>query len=320
MFSLLGLLNFGIPICHGHSLTVIVFIPQDIIDFFVKNMTNENLGPICNAHVVHADRSDYGALDVNCLKLAELAALAVDFPKTGKIVSLPQHLKPRLYPDFLGKEDNQSYKSTKILGRLYRKVRDAYDEDAATSSELHYFPSDIPYDMDLEVPGAADFVFDAWEKKCSYDGQLKGLMGQYKVKREEEIVTGHVWSIPKSNSKKQGELKERLSHSYNALKKEFRQMFENLDSNLEALTDDEKNLLCEKKASAWYQVTYHPKWVKQSPPLQEPDGPGDVVVMLSFAWIAADYLARIKIKCHGVEHIDSTKPINSLKRYLADRI
>ncbi|XP_021822322.1 RNA-dependent RNA polymerase 6 [Prunus avium] len=293
---------------------------QDIIDFFVKNMTNENLGPICNAHVVHADRSDDGALDGNCLKLAELAALAVDFPKTGKIVSLPQHLKPRLYPDFLGKEDNQSYKSTKILGRLYRKVRDAYDEDAATSSELHYVPSDIPYDMDLEVPGAADFIFDAWEKKCSYDGQLKGLMGQYKVKREEEIVTGHVWSIPKSNSKKQGELKERLSHSYNALKKEFRQMFENLDSNLEALTDDEKNLLCEKKASAWYQVTYHPKWVKQSPPLQEPDGPGDVVVMLSFAWIAADYLARIKIKCRGVEHIDSTKPINSLKRYLVDRI
>ncbi|PQM32728.1 RNA-dependent RNA polymerase 6 [Prunus yedoensis var. nudiflora] len=106
-------------------------------------MTNENLGPICNAHVVHADRSDDGALDENCLKLAELAALAVDFPKTGKIVSLPHHLKPRLYPDFLGKEDNQSYKSTKILGRLYRKVRDAYDEDAATSSELHYVPSDI---------------------------------------------------------------------------------------------------------------------------------------------------------------------------------
>ncbi|KAH0989580.1 hypothetical protein GBA52_001063 [Prunus armeniaca] len=199
---------------------------QDIIDFFVKNMTNENLGPICNAHVVHADRSDYGALDENCLKLAELAALAVDFPKTGKIVTLPQHLKPRLYPDFLGKEDNQSYKSTKILGRLYRKVRDAYDEDAATTSELHYVPSDIPYDMDLEVPGAADFIFDAWEKKCSYDGQLKGLMGQYKVKREEEIVTGHVWSIPKSNSKKQGELKERLT---------------SINPPIDELVDDEKD-------------------------------------------------------------------------------
>ncbi|KAM1022771.1 hypothetical protein ACFX2I_043663 [Malus domestica] len=51
-----------------------------------------------------------------------------------------------------------------------------------------------------------NFIAGAWEKKCSYDGQPKGLMGQYKVKRDEEIVIEHVWSIPKSNSKKQGEL------------------------------------------------------------------------------------------------------------------
>lgn len=53
--------------------------------------------------------------------------------------------------------------------------------------------------------------------------------------------------------------------------------------------------------------------------LQEPDVPGDAA-MLSFSWISADYLARIKIKCHGVEHIESAKPINSLLRYLADQI
>lgn len=301
------------------SITIIVCIPQDIIEFFVRNMANESLGQICNGHVVHADRSEYGALDENCIALAELAALAVDFPKTGKIVTMPAHLKPKLYPDFMGKEDHQSYKSTKILGRLYRKVRDAYDVDVATSSELNCAPSDIPYDTDLEVLGADDYILDAWEKKCSYDGQVKGLMGQYKVKREEEIVTGHVWSMPQYNSRKQGELKERLNHSYNALRKEFRQFFEKMDSSAEQLTDDEKNILYEQKASAWYQVTYHPKWVKKSMHLTEPDSPGDAV-MLSFAWITADYLARIKIKHRGVEDIDSTKPINSLKRYLVDRM
>ena len=282
-------------------------------------MVNESLGPICNAHVVHADLSEDGAFDEKCLKLAELAATAVDFPKTGIIVTMPPHLRPKLYPDFMGKEDYQSYKSTKILGRLYRLIRDAYDEDLSTSSELNFDPGEIPYDADLEVPGAADFTDNAWDLKCSYDGQVTGLMGQYKVKREEEVVTGQIWSMPKHNSRKQGDMKERLKQSYSALRKEFRQMFEKMDSDFEQLTDDEKNILYEKKASAWYQVTYNPEWVKKSIDMQEPDHV-DNAVMLSFPWIAADYLARIKIKHCGVRDVDSTKPINSLVRYLADRI
>lgn len=281
-------------------------------------MVNESLGTICNAHVVHADLSEYGALDDKCIKLAELAATAVDFPKTGKIVTMPPHLKPKLYPDFMGKQENQSYKSTKILGRLYRKIKD-YDEDVTTSSELNFLPSDIPYDTDLEVQGADDFIVDAWDQKCSYDAQLNGLLGQYKVNREEEIVTGHIWSMPKYTSRKQGDLKERLKHSYSAMKKEFRQIFEKMEFDFEQLTDDEKNIKYEQKASAWYQVTYHPKWVKKSMDLQGPDGAGDKV-MLSFAWIAADYLARIKIRRCGVGNIDSDKPINSLVRYLAGRM
>ncbi|KAK9280400.1 hypothetical protein L1049_014089 [Liquidambar formosana] len=261
-------------------------------------MVNESLGTICNAHVVHADRSEYGAQDENCIKLAELAATAVDFPKTGKVVTMPSHLKPKLYPDFMGKANFQSYKSEKILGKLYRHVKDGYDEDLATSSELTSVPGDIPYDTDLEVAGSEDFIVDAWDYKCSYEGQLNGLLGQYKVNREEEVVTGHIWSMPKSNSKKQGELKERLKHAYSALKKEFRQIFEKMDSKFEQLGENERNRVYEQKASAWYQVTYHPEWVKKSLELQKPDGTGEKV-MLSFAWITADYLARIKIRRKG---------------------
>lgn len=293
---------------------------QDIIDFFARHMVNENLGAICNAHVVRADLSEYGALDDNCIKLAELAATAVDFPKTGMLVTMPPYLRPKMYPDFMGKEDYQSYKSTKILGRLYRQVKDACDDNVvAASSELNIVPGDIPYDRDLEVSGSSDYILEAWDQKCSYDGQLKGLMGQYKVKREEEVVTGHIWSMPKYNSRKNGELKERLKQSYSGLKKEFRQVFEKMDLDFEQLSDDEKNLLYERKASAWYQVAYHPTWIKKSLELQGPEA-DDSAAMLSFAWIAADYLARIKIKCRGIEGVDTSKPVNSLVKYLADRI
>ncbi|XP_059658136.1 RNA-dependent RNA polymerase 6-like isoform X1 [Cornus florida] len=292
---------------------------MDITDFFSRNIVNENLGAICHAHVVHADLSEYGALDEKCIKLAELAATAVDFPKTGKLVTMPFELKPKLYPDFMGKEEFQSYKSKKILGKLYRQIKDACDKDEVASSELTLFPEDIPYDTDLEVPGSTDFIDDAWTHKCSYDGQLNGLLGQYKVNREEEVVTGHIWSMPKYSSKKQGELKERLKHAYSALQKEFRNIFEQMDPDIDQPSDKEKNAIYERKASAWYQVTYHPSWLKKSLELQELDGAGETV-RLSFAWITADYLARIKIRRREIGSIDCIKPIDSLVRYLADRI
>ncbi|KAH9666211.1 RNA-dependent RNA polymerase 6 [Citrus sinensis] len=275
------------------------------------HVNHQNLGQICNAHVVHADRSEYGAFDENCILLAKLAATAVDSPKTGKIVTMPSHLKPKKYPDFMEIEEYQTYKSNKILGRLYRQIKGAYDENISVSSEVDINPVDIHYDTDLEVPGSVDFTADARNQKCSYDGQLNGLLGQYNVNRKE---FRHIWSMPKYNSRKQGELQERLKHSYSALRKEFRQVFEKMNSDFE-LTDNEKNVLYEQKASAWYQVTYHREWVKKSLDLLE-QGSARSVVLLSFAWIANDYLARIKIKCREMANIGKSKPVNNLARLL----
>ncbi|OVA07789.1 RNA recognition motif domain [Macleaya cordata] len=291
----------------------------DIVEFFTKYLVNEKLGAICNAHVVHADQSEYGAMDEKCIQLAELAATAVDFPKTGKLVTMPQSLKPKVYPDFMGKDDFQSYKSNKILGKLYRKIKDASDEATSTSEPL-CAPEDIPYDTDLEIPGSADFIIDSWNHKCAYDEKVIALLGQFKVNTEEEVVTGHVWSMPNYNSRKQGELKEKLKHAYHALKKEFKHIFEYLGEDSQNLTVGEKNSVYEQKASAWYQVTYHPRWVKKSLELRDPDGDDRVTPMLSFAWVPAEYLVRIKIRRQGIRNLDISKPINSLASYLIDRI
>ncbi|KAH9714574.1 RNA-dependent RNA polymerase 6 [Citrus sinensis] len=236
------------------------------------HVNHQNLGQICSAHVV---LSEYGAFDENCILLAKLAATAVDSPKTGKIVTMPSHLKPKIYPDFMEKEEYQTYKSNKILGRLYRQIKDAYDENISVSSEIDINPVDIHCDTDLEVPESVDFTADARNQKCSYDGQLNGLLGH-------------------------------------AFRKEFRQVFEKMNSDFE-LSDNEKNVLYEQKASAWYQVTYHREWVKKSLDLLE-QGSARSVVLLSFAWIANDYLARIKIKCQEMANIGKSKPVNNLAR------
>ncbi|KAL5701648.1 RNA-directed RNA polymerase [Ranunculus cassubicifolius] len=290
---------------------------QDIIEFFTKNMVNENLGVICNAHVVQADRSEYGALDEKCIKLAELAATAVDFPKTGKLVTMPTSLKPKTYPDFMAKEEFVTYTSKKVLGILYRKIKNAFQEDKPSSSSiLPRSPEGITYDAALEVPCSEDLIQEAWNQKCLYDGQLNALLGQYRVSTEEEVVSGHIWSMPRYDSRKQRELKERLKHAYHALRKEFRKVFDKVDTS-EELSSDLKIKMYEQKASAWYQVTYHPKWVKTSLELRRIEEDDDSVpAFLSFAWIPVEYLARIKVRHLGIENFDSLKPKNSLAQYL----
>ena len=218
-------------------------------------MVSEILGPISNAHVVHADRSKYGAMDDKCIKLAELAATAVDFPKTGKIVTMPPFLRPQEYPDFMGKEDDISYKSEKILGRLFQSIIGAYDLDFVAQGACA--SNEIPYDTDLEVFGASSFIEDAWQSKCSHEAQLNALLNQYGVHTEAELVTGEVWSF----TGKKFKYEERLHYAYSQLHKEFRIIIESI-GDIGLFSDDKKNLAYEMKASAWYQITYHPKWRK----------------------------------------------------------
>lgn len=55
----------------------------DIAEFFVEFMKQDQLGLICNRHMILADQEDKGTLHKKCVALAELASQAVDFSKTG---------------------------------------------------------------------------------------------------------------------------------------------------------------------------------------------------------------------------------------------
>ncbi|CAA7400087.1 unnamed protein product [Spirodela intermedia] len=312
---------------------------QDIVDFFLKSMVNENLGQICHAHVVHADRSPVGAMDEKCLQLAELAAQAVDFPKTGKVVTMPRELRPKLYPDFMEKPHHLSYCSEKILGILYRKMRSFLDREdnpsslageeggAATAAAM---PT---YDGDLAVDGAAALLPEAWSAKRSYDAQLNALLGQYGVAHEGELATGHIWSLPRAaDNRRERESKERLKSAYSELRREFRRVFEDLGSAAAAAAaaaaevagagEDDAGRLYEVKASAWYQVAYHPEWVEKARQMREPGAAA--ALRLSFPWIAADYLARIKVRRRRdrgeLDGNQTEKPVDALAAYLRDKL
>ncbi|KAJ4490445.1 RdRP-domain-containing protein [Lentinula aciculospora] len=102
---------------------------RDVVDFVINYVKSDLVGYISTTHL---RISDVNGLDCSdCLKLAEAASHAVDFPKVGTAVdfqTLPRAPEgPR--PDYLSGEgyrprygDDRYYPSAKVLGKLYRRV------------------------------------------------------------------------------------------------------------------------------------------------------------------------------------------------------
>ncbi|VAH85292.1 unnamed protein product [Triticum turgidum subsp. durum] len=116
-------------------------------------------------------------------------------------------------------------------------------------------------------------------------------------------------------------MKERLKNAYSAVRKEFRAVFEIVETPVQTedvLDDDERNRVYEMKASTWYQVTYHPKWVQRWREALEPDREEeeDASARLSFAWISVEHLVRIKIRCRGGAKAGRWRPIERLAAYM----
>lgn len=60
---------------------------EDMTDFFIEFMENDQLGRIAMLHMQLADRKDGGTQHPDCITLAQLHSTAVDFSKTGIQVS-----------------------------------------------------------------------------------------------------------------------------------------------------------------------------------------------------------------------------------------
>ncbi|KAF3941467.1 hypothetical protein ABW19_dt0209484 [Dactylella cylindrospora] len=166
---------------------------SDITTFFVTYMKNDTLGSIANAHLATADKQGQGVFSPQCLKLAELHSLAVDFPKTGVSAKMTKDLRIKKWPHFFEKKHenpNRIYQSTCILGQLY----DAVDKVAFRPDEcvaglqfddriLHAF-NDINEEM-LNI---------AKDLKTKYDDALHRIMAQHDICTEFEVWSTFVLS------------------------------------------------------------------------------------------------------------------------------
>lgn len=242
-------------------------------------MVNDSLGVISNAHVVHADNQPAMARSIECQELAKLVSIAVDFPKTGVPAIIPQNLRPRRYPDFMEKDDKETYQSERVLGKLFRQVK---------AASLEKMPSATPrqdieqaFDTDMVVRGYEEFIDMAKYHKNLYDRKLIGLMNQYGIETEAEAVSGNILNLARQHARRPGNIIERIRDAVSSLIDEARLWFER---NADDLVDDD----IYAKASAWYHATYHPDHIKVSAIGKRE------VHLLSFPWVVYDVLLQIK--------------------------
>ncbi|GBB88560.1 hypothetical protein RclHR1_01510011 [Rhizophagus clarus] len=250
---------------------------KDIQAFFVNYILSDQLGIIANSHLAKADFFDAGAFHGQCIRLAQLHSEAVDFPKTGKSSTLPSGLRASIFPDFMEKHDKPSYKSEKVLGIIYRSIK-----------EEPFNPySQMVLDDRLHFEGYKTYVEEARRTKIRYDADIMGLMNQYGVKTEFEVTSGYIINnISSIDRKKSRDITKSVMDAFIPIKRYYRKLFE------EEFYGEGTNVVSpvirhrmKAKAAAWYYVTYHPAELRDNPSER----------MISFAWIAHDVLCNIAL-------------------------
>lgn len=161
----------------------------DMTEFFVNHLKNDNLPRIATSHRYWADRWHEGVKKEECLKLAGLHSMAVDYAKSGVPAIMDKSLRTQSWPHWAENthiDKKRVYYSQSILGKLYDTVQCAA-----------FVPAwDLPFGNRILEAYTADItpqmLEDAREIKASYDESVQRVMAQYDVKTEFEVWTAFV--------------------------------------------------------------------------------------------------------------------------------
>lgn len=178
-------------------------------------MSHDKLGQIDNAHVVIADMSENNVLDDKCLRLCEKHSIAVDFAKNGIKVDVENDLIPKKYPTFMERKDKKSYKSNKIIGQLYERIKEIYDEAIP-----EYQPKG-PIEKYQDFIETASILFE------EYKTEITSLLNQFGLESEIEFLIGQPinLNIFQKTGIKPEDLKETLTNISNNLIEKYQQKF-----------------------------------------------------------------------------------------------
>ena len=281
---------------------------DDVKDFVIRYMRNDNLGRIAMAHLAHADREEEGIYSIKAKQLAILHSTAVDFAKTGVPAKFPLGLvlntrEEGQWPDFLGKHKKVSYKSKKALGLMYRECTRGknYVEhtrfDQKGTAQVDRVFEQFSYDSKLDE--------EAMDLCEMWNTQVRTLMGQFGVETEAEIVSGQVthfamYNVVAKGKKKYFEQLLVLNRYMRELKSVFRAQF--FSGVAKDASSDKLNIGAVHKMAAWYKAAK-----KVANEQRKRKGINEPRPMLSFPFVVSDVLVQIV-----ASHLNTVgSPINS---------
>ncbi|ETV89244.1 hypothetical protein H257_00601 [Aphanomyces astaci] len=244
---------------------------DQVAEFFVEYMRNDNLGQISSAHLVFTDMTDAGAKSDECLELAEQASVAVDYAKTGVSVQGRIRSSP-VYPDFMENATKASYQSDKILGQVYRRAKHANPPSMSHCTWRH--------DARLVVPGHEAYMNDADDQCFAYSTELWDIACKYHVHSEIELISGNVRSLSRQICRRKGlkaskDVSDRLQLVVRQVRTKYEAKF------WAEFGNDVNDPRALQKASAWYYTAYTYEWEHGDPPY------------LSFGWLALAPMCRL---------------------------
>lgn len=272
----------------------------DVMDFFVSYIQNDRLGLIANAHIVHADKQPGGIFSKECLLLAELHSVAVDFAKSGLPAVLPRDIMPQSvqdqYPDYMGKHRDISYASDSVLGKLYREC---LGSSSSSFGRRKFEDAGCSKPIDVIVDAVADngeFDEEAKTLLASWNSRILRLLNEFGVKSEGEILSGQVDSFGAHHSqlrgrREHGALLMRLNRRALDMKSEFREIFWH-DVGTQGSPDSNLSPEAIQKACAWYKACS--RQVKK-------DRDEGRFAILSFPWCVSEVLCKIVSAHLGTE-------------------
>lgn len=291
---------------------------HELVDFFVNYIFDDKLSSIADAHTYWADKSEDGVFNEKCLRLAEAHGIAVDAPKTGKVVQPMAELSISTWPDFMNVNKSAVYLSQKVLGILFRR---SSEEFATLANHSKWDSTAITFDEDMRYEGHEAFIEEAKRARDLYFEQLVTTMQLFKLPDEASAITGEPLYRFRSERRNWESKKEGFEFASTDLRTRFRQLFGiepkskddvintssdevapesdsteketnkteqsevSTPSNLEQDSEPEWSEDQLRLASAWYVVTYDPA-----------HKPSHDLALFSFPWLVDELLCAIKSK------------------------
>jgi RNA-dependent RNA polymerase len=228
---------------------------ETLVDHFIAHARKDNLGRIAMMWLDYAamKRADCD----ECIKLAELHSVAVDYPKSGVQAHIPQKLViSRNMRRAHWRERNLSYQDDGVLGKLYDQVihelgnsgnltQDPValagrkcDKNGVTVSFVDFeelctrshgiynekLPNKLGFFAESDKMQMELLEF-ANDQRLSYEEKLRKVMNKFGLRSEGEVMTGFVRKYHRLHKRRRHEISEEIKRECREIRKGHRLIF-----------------------------------------------------------------------------------------------